>query len=484
MTNPVIVLNFINGKWQSDNQTEWFTSLNPTNGEVVGKCVMSSEKDVNEAVNAAKDAFASWKRTPAPERAEYLWKVAAILEERKQQIAALMTLEMGKVLSETIGEVNATIASCKYMAGEGRRMFGETIPSGSPDRSVHTVREPLGVVACITPWNYPIALAAYKIFAALIAGNAVVWKPASDVAASAKIFTEVLESAGLPAGVLNLVLGSGSKVGQLLVKHNDVKVIAFTGSTEVGKQLAEVAGRYLKRVSLELGGKNAIIVLRDADLDKAAEGIVKTAFGTTGQRCTAAGLVIVESDVAKELIQRIVHLTENLKIGDGLKQGTDVGPLANEAQFETVKKYMSIAQEEGCQIVTGGTALTDGEYAKGFFFKPTVITGVSPHHRIVKEEIFGPILPIIIVSDFDEAVKINNQTEYGLSSAIYTTNLHYANRAAKEFESGLVYINSGTSNAEIGVPFGGYKSSGNGHREVSRHALDVMTEWKTIYTNY
>nr|WP_183192437.1 aldehyde dehydrogenase family protein [Brevibacillus fluminis] len=480
----MMATNFINGVWKSESNAESFTSINPATGEIVGTCTMSDGQDVAEAVQAASEAYKTWKRVPAPLRADYLWKAADILLQRKAQIAKMMTLEMGKVYAESLGEVDATIASCKYMAGEGRRMFGETIPTGSPDRMAMTVREPLGVVACITPWNFPIALAAYKIFAALVTGNTIVWKPASDVALSAKLFTEVFEEAGLPSGVLNLILGSGSKVGNALAQHQDVKVIAFTGSTEVGIHLAEIGARTLKRISLELGGKNAVIVMEDADLDKAAAGIVKAAFTTTGQRCTAASRVIVVESVREELEQRIVELTEKLRVGNGLEEGTEIGPLANAAQLKTVATYVEIARQEGSRLLTGGVALREGAYQNGFYYTPTVITDVKKDHRIAREEIFGPVLAIISVQDLEEAIEVNNDTEYGLSTSIYTNSLHYANRASRELESGLVYINNGTSNAETGMAFGGVKMSGNGHREVSHHAFDCMTEWKTIYTNY
>ncbi|MED4582292.1 aldehyde dehydrogenase family protein [Brevibacillus choshinensis] len=484
MEDVLLATNFINGVWKSASNAESITSTNPATGDIVGTCVISNELDVAQAVQAANEAYNVWKKRPVPERADYLWKVADILLQRKEQIAKMMTLEMGKVYAESLGEVEATIASCKYMAGEGRRMFGETIPTGSPDRMAMTVREPLGVVACITPWNFPIALAAYKIFAALVAGNTIVWKPASNVALSAQLFTEVFESAGLPAGVLNLILGSGSKVGNALAQHKDVKVIAFTGSTEVGIHLAEIGARTLKRISLELGGKNAVIVMEDADLDKAAAGIVKAAFTTTGQRCTAASRVIVVESVREELEQRIVALTEKLKVGNGLETGIEIGPLANASQLKTVEAYVEIAKQEGGRLLTGGFALNEAEYQAGFYYVPTVITNVRRDHRIAKEEIFGPVLAIISVEHFEEAIEVNNDTEYGLSTSIYTNNLHYANRASRELESGLVYINNGTSNAETGMAFGGVKMSGNGHREVSHHAFDCMTEWKTIYTNF
>lgn len=445
----------------------------------MGSYRLSGEKEVHEAVTAANVAFQLWRRLPAPQRAEILYKVADLLTSRKEGIAQVMTMEMGKVLAESRGELDATIAACKYMAGEGRRMFGETIPTSSNERMAMTIREPIGVVGCITPWNFPIALAAYKIFAALVAGNTVVWKPASNVALSATCFTEVFAEAGLPPGVLNLVLGSGRMAGERLVEHPDVKVISFTGSTEVGIGLAEKGSRTLKRISLELGGKNAVIVLADADLDKAATGIVKAAFTTTGQRCTAASRVIAEESIREELERRIVAMTEKLVVGNGLEQGVEIGPLATKSQLATVEGYVEMAKSDGAKVLTGGRRLG----REGYFYAPTVITGVSRNDRIAREEIFGPILAVLSAQSFEEAVEINNDTDYGLSSAIYTNSLHFANRAMRELESGLVYINSGTSSSEIGAPFGGMKMSGNGHREVSHHAFEVMTEWKTIYTN-
>lgn len=479
-----IAMNYIGGTWQEKASTDWFESINPANGQVIGKSVMSNEQDVDQAVAAAQAAFETWKRVPAPQRAELLYQIVDRLQEHKEELAKIMTQEMGKIYAETLGELNVVITYGRYMAGEGYRMMGETLPSGGTNRMVMTIREPLGVVGCITPWNYPVALAAYKIFAALIAGNTVVWKPASNVALSAKRFVEVVSQTDLPKGVINLVFGSGSTVGRLLAEHPDVKVIAFTGSTAVGIQLAEQGAKTLKRVSLELGGKNAVIVLRDADLDQAAQGIVQSAFGTTGQRCTAASRVIVEESIQEELEEKLLQRIQQLRIGDGLAEGVDMGPLATQQQLETVESYIEIAKKEGGKIRTGGHRLTEGELKKGYFFAPTLINQVLPTHRVAREEVFGPVLAVITARDLDHAIAINNDTEYGLSTAIYTQSLHAANVAMREIDSGLVYINSGTSNAEVGMPFGGSKLSGNGHREVSHHALDVMTEWKTIYTNY
>jgi alpha-ketoglutaric semialdehyde dehydrogenase len=472
---------YINGKWVSEPDQTYFESLNPATGELVGICAAATTEQVNDAVSNANAAYSRWRNIPIPERAAYLTKAAQLFETRKEELAQVMTMEMGKVLTESLGEIGVVSATAQYMAGEGRRLFGETVPASFPDRNVRMVREPLGVAACITPWNFPVALASYKIFSALIAGNTVIWKPASEVALSAKIFVEILEEAGLPAGVLNLITGSGRTVGRTLAEHPDVKVISFTGSTEVGQQLAEMSCKTLKRISLELGGKNAVIVLKDADLEKAADGIVKSAFTTTGQRCTAASRVIVERSVKEKLLQKVVQKTKSMKIGNGLEAGNQVGPLVNEDQLIIVEKYVKTAIEQGGKIVSGGQRVTE---LGGYYYEPTIIENVKPTDVIAQEEIFGPVLAIIEVDSYEEAMEVNNGTIYGLSTSIYTESLHFANRAAKEAVSGLVYINNGTSNAEMGVAFGGMKMSGNGHREVSHHAFDVMTEWKSIYTNY
>ncbi|MCM2531119.1 aldehyde dehydrogenase family protein [Neobacillus pocheonensis] len=442
---------YINGKWVSEPDQSYFESLNPATRELVGICAAATREQVNDAVEKANAAYSQWKNIPIPERAAYLTKAAQVFETRKEELARVMTMEMGKVLTESLGEVGVVSATAQYMSGEGRRLFGETVPAGFPDRNVRMVREPLGVAACITPWNFPVSLASYKIFSALIAGNTVVWKPASEVALSAKIFVEILDESGLPAGVLNLITGSGSTVGRTLALHPDVKLISFTGSTEVGQQLAEMSSKTLKRISLELGGKNAVIVLKDADLEKAADGIVKSAFTTTGQRCTAASRVIVDRSVKEQLVQKVVQLTKSMKIGNGLEAGNQVGPLVNADQLNTVEKYVKTAIEQGGKIVSGGQRVTE---LGGYYYEPTIIENVKPSDVIAQEEIFGPVLAIIEVDSYEEAMEVNNGTIYGLSTAIYTESLHYANRASKEAVSGLVYINNGTSNAEMGVAFG------------------------------
>ena len=472
---------YINGRWDSKFGQQLSESMNPANKDVVGYYSVADEEQINQAVESAYAAYSEWKRTPAPVRASYLYKAAEICAGRKEELAMIMTKEMGKVLAETLGEVNVVIETCKYMAAEGRRMFGETVPSGMPNCDITMVREPLGVIACITPWNFPVALASYKICAAVISGNAVVWKPASETALSAGILMEIFQQAGFPGGVINLITGSGSKVGKQLASHPQVAAISFTGSTEVGKDLSIEAARQMKKISLELGGKNAAIVLKDADLTKAADCIVRAAFSTTGQKCTATSRVIVEREVKQELLNLVVQKTKGLKIGNGMKSGIEVGPLVNEQQLHIVQSYVEAALTEGAKLECGGKTIED---QGGYFYEPTVLSNVKPEHRVANEEIFGPVLTFIEAEDYEDAIKINNQTVYGLSTSLFTESLHYAKRGAREIESGLVYVNNGTANAEIGVAFGGWKQSGNGAREVSHHAFDSMTEWKSIYVTY
>lgn len=472
---------YINGQWTIENDQDFFESINPATKEVVGKSCLARREQVDEAVEAANIAFQEWRLTPYPARSTFLEKIIAGLKSRREEFARMMTMEMGKALPESLGEVDTIIQHAEYMKGEGRRLIGEIVPSASPNRTIQMVREPIGVVACITPWNFPVVLAAYKIFSALIAGDTVVWKPASEVALSAKIFTEIVEQSGIPNGVFNLVTGSGTTVGNRLVEHEQVNVIAFTGSTDVGVKISETASKTLKRVSLELGGKNAVIVLNDADIEEAAEGIIQSAFTTTGQRCTAASRVIVESSVKEPLIAKLMEKTTQVKVGNGLEEGTKMGPVVNEKQLKSIETYVERAVQEGGKIEIGGRRL---EKLDGFFYEPTIISNVKADDTLAHEEVFGPVLAIIEVDSYEEAMKVNNDTIYGLSTSIYTNDLHLANRAAKEAVSGLVYINSGTSNAELGVAFGGMKMSGNGHREVSNHSFELMTEWKSIYTNY
>jgi aldehyde dehydrogenase (NAD+) len=421
---------------------------------------------------------------PAPTRGEILYRVGRLLEERKEQMARDLTREMGKVLVEARGDVQEAIDMAYYMAGEGRRLFGTIVPSELPNKAAYGVREPVGVVACITPWNFPVAIPSWKTLAALIAGNTVVLKPASDTPLSAVNFVKVFEEAGLPPGVLNLVLGSGAEVGMPLVRHPDVAAVSFTGSNDVGREVNVEAARSLKRVTLELGGKNAIIVLDDADLELAVDSILWSAFGTTGQRCTACSRLIVQRGVRQQLEDRLLERMAALRLGHGLEESTDVGPLINAAQRERVHSYMSVAREDGARILIGGEPAAEGDLARGSFYTPTLLGGVTPGMRVALEEIFGPVLALIEVGSLEDAIAVNNGTRYGLSSSIFTRDVNAANVAMGELATGIVYVNAGTIGAEIQLPFGGTRGTGNGHREAGLGALEFFTEWKAIYVDY
>lgn len=479
-----MIRNFIGGEWIPARSGETFSTINPANGEVIDEVARSSAADVEAAVQAAQAAFPAWRLLPAPKRGEILYRIGQKLTERKEELARLLTREMGKVLLEARGDVQEAIDMAFYMGGEGRRLLGYTAPVELPDKFGMAVRDPVGVVACITPWNFPIAIPSWKIFPALIAGNTVVFKPASDTPALSAAFVQTCQEAGLPPGVLNLVHGPGSIVGNALVDHPLVKAISFTGSTEIGREVNVRAARGLKKVSLEMGGKNAIIVLDDADLDLALEGILWSAFGTTGQRCTACSRLIVQRGIKKTLTDRLVARTEALRLGDGLLPTTDVGPVINRAALEKIHQYVQIGKAEGARLLTGGEVYRGPGCEKGFFYKPTLFDEVQPNMRIAQEEIFGPVLSIIEVEDLEEAVRVNNETNYGLSSAIYTRNVNAAFRALRDLTTGIVYVNHGTIGAEIQFPFGGTRGTGNGRREAGQTALDLFTEWKAIYVDY
>lgn len=476
--------NYIDGRWVEGERGETFETLNPANGEVLGRVCRATAADVDRAVEAARRAFEKWRRVPAPRRGEILFRAGEILLRRKEEIARLMTREMGKVIAEARGDVQEAIDMTYYMAGEGRRLTGETVPSELPDKFGMAVRDPVGVIACITPWNFPLAIPAWKIMPALVAGNAVVFKPASDTPMVARELVRVLEEAGLPGGVLNLVFGPGEEVGERLLGHPGIDMVSFTGSTTAGKRVTTVSGPLLKKVHLEMGGKNAIIVMDDADLDLAVEGIVWSAFGTTGQRCTAASRVIVHRAVLQPLLDMLVPRIERLRLGDGLEPTTDVGPVINRRALEKIHRYTEIGIAEGATLVTGGGAAAEGALAKGSFYRPTLFTDVRPEMRIAQEEIFGPTTAVIAADSLEEAIRINNDTLYGLSTSIYTRDINRAFGAARDITTGLVYVNAGTIGAEIQLPFGGTRGTGNGHREAGRAALEVYTEWKTIYVDY
>lgn len=474
--------NYINGEWVVGK--EFTPVINPATGEEVVQVPLSDDTSVDEAVQVAKVAQKEWALTPAPQRAEVLYEVGRIMKERKEHLAKLLTLENGKVLEEARGEVQEGIDMAFYMAGEGRRLFGQTTNAELKDKFAMSVRAPIGVVGIITPWNFPIAIATWKSFPAIVAGNAVIWKPATETPIMAYELAKIFEEAGLPKGVINVVYGSGSTVGDAMVHHDDIRVISFTGSNETGSHIAAECGRQLKKVSLELGGKNAVIVLDDADISLAVEGIVWSAFGTSGQRCTACSRVIVHEDVKEELEQRLLTEMEKLTIGNGLDESIKVGPIINEAGMEKIKKYMEIGKAEGAKLLAGGYALTEGELAKGNYFAPTLFTNVTSDMRIAQEEIFGPVVSLIPVSSFEEAIKVNNSVTYGLSSSIFTSDVNRVFKAQRDLDTGIVYVNAGTTGAEIHLPFGGTKGTGNGHRDSGVQALDVFTEWKAIYVDY
>jgi aldehyde dehydrogenase (NAD+) len=476
--------NYINGQWMDSQSGQTFEDKNPANiREILGLFPRSMEKDATSAVEAARASFDAWRKVPAPKRAEIMYRVAEKLIQRKEELAQLMTQEMGKVLKETRGDVQEAIDMTYYIAGEGRRLFGETTPSELPNKFAMSLRMPVGVVVAITPWNFPMAIPSWKLIPALVCGNTVVFKPAEDTPLIATKFVEILIEAGVPKGVLNLVHGYGEEVGAALVAHPGVGLVSFTGSSETGRQVAIKCAEGHKRVSLEMGGKNAIIIMDDANIDLAVEGAIWGTCGTTGQRCTASSRLVVHKKVLKEFTDKFVAQVKKLKLGNGLLPGTDVGPVINEKQLNRIHRYTQIAKEDGIQILTGGDIYKEGVCAQGYFYLPTVFAGVSPQSRIAQEEIFGPCPAIISTDSLEEAINIVNNSKYGLSSAIYTQDVNKAFTAIQDLYTGITYINSSTIGAEVHLPFGGTRQTGNGHREGG-HVLDVFTEWKTVYVDY
>jgi alpha-ketoglutaric semialdehyde dehydrogenase len=463
---------------------ETFESTSPADGETIGVFPVMDADDVDRAVATAKEAYASWRLVPAPRRGEILYRFARLLEEEKDALTELMTHEMGKVRAEAGGDVQEAIDITYYMAGEGRRLFGQTTPSELPDKWNMSVRQPIGVVGAITPWNFPVAIPSWKIIPALVCGNTVVLKPATDTPALAARFVELLHEAGIPEGVVNIVHGGGSTVGDRMVRHPDIRVITLTGSRETGVKVLEAGAETLKHVHLELGGKNAIIVMDDADLDLAVDGIVWSAFGTSGQRCTAASRVIAHERIYDALQGKLVAAVEKLRLGPGWEDGADIGPVINRAALEKIHSYATIGRDEGATLVTGGEIASDGDLARGFFYRPTIFANVDAQMRIAQEEIFGPVTALIKVRDADEAIRVSNGIKYGLSSSIFTRDVNTAFRAMRDLEAGITYVNAGTIGAEVHLPFGGTKDTGNGHREAGQAALDVFTEWKSVYVDY
>lgn len=482
---PRVFKNFINGEWVESRSGKAYENRNPANtDELVGMFVASADEDVAAAVEAAREAYKKWRLVPAPKRAEILFRAAELLVERKEAFAKDMTREMGKVLAETRGDVQEAIDMTYYMAGEGRRLFGQTTPSELPDKFAMSVRQPIGVCGMITPWNFPMAIPSWKMMPALVSGNTVVLKPAEDTPLSAYHLVQVLTEAGVPRGAVNLVSGDGPNAGAPLAQHKAVPVISFTGSSSVGRLVAEACAPDFKHCSLEMGGKNIIIVMDDANLDLAIDGAIWGGFGTTGQRCTASSRIAVDKGVYKEFVTRFVERAKSLKVGDGLDPTTEMGPLINEQQLNTVESYVEIGRDEGAKLLTGGARLTGGAYAKGWFYAPTVFGDCSPNMRIAQDEIFGPVVSVIPISSLNEAIEVANGVPYGLSASIYTREVNRAFQAIRDLYTGIVYINAPTIGAETHLPFGGTKQTGNGHREAAIAAIDFFTEWKTVYIDY
>lgn len=478
-------LNYIDGKWTPSHSKKTFVKRNPADrDDVIGEFPDSGKEDVEAAVEAARKAYPAWRGTPAPRRAEILFRVGQKLIERKEALAREMTREMGKVLREARGDVQEAIDTAFYHAGEGRRLFGFTTQSELPNKTAIVYRAPVGVCGLITPWNFPLAIPSWKLFPALVAGNTVVFKPASDTPLSAHLLVKIFEECGLPGGVLNLVHGNGSAVGTPIVKHPAVRVVSFTGSLEAGRQIYATAAGMMKRVSCELGGKNAQIVMPDANMDLAVEGAIWGAFGTTGQRCTATSRIIVHRDIHREFVLRFRERAQRIRVGNGLDPETEMGPLINGARVESVQKYVEIGKKEGADLILGGRPLNRGPHAKGFFFEPTIFDGVKPRMTIAREEIFGPVASILSVGSFDEAIEVLNGTDFGLSSSLYTRDVNLVFRYIDRTEHGVVYVNAPTIGAEAHLPFGGWKNTGNGHREGSHQIYDLFTEWKTVFVDY
>jgi acyl-CoA reductase-like NAD-dependent aldehyde dehydrogenase len=481
------VKNYINGKWVDSKSGETFQSVNPANkDEVVGTVSKSGPEDVDEAVATARAAYEGWRLTPAPRRGEILYRAAELLLKKKETLGRLETREMGKILAEGLGDVQEAIDMAYYMAGEGRRLSGETVPSELPDKDMKSVRVPIGVFGLITPWNFPVAIPSWKILPALICGNTVVFKPSSETPVCAAKFVEILAEAGVPRGVLNLVHGTGAQVGEYLVSHPGVDAVSFTGSFEVGSRLEAICGKLHRPIVTEMGGKNVIVVMEDANLDLAVEGAVWGGFGTSGQRCTAASRVVVHKKIHDAFNERFQKAASRLRLGDGLRKETDVGPVVNETQFNKILKYIGIGKEEGAKLILGGKAYREGECSKGYFIEPSIFSEVKPRMRIAQEEIFGPVVSVIRAEDLEEAIQIANDTPYGLSSAIYTQNVNYTAIAERDLDFGIVYINASTIGAEIHLPFGGIKQSGYGRKEGGGKggALDTYSRWKVIYRDF
>jgi alpha-ketoglutaric semialdehyde dehydrogenase len=478
--------NYIDGEWLAPSSNDYIDNRNPAdNRELVGRFPASSAEDVDRAVEAAAAAFHKWRKTPAPRRAEILFRAGELLIGRKDEFAHAMTREMGKVLKETSGDVQEAIDMTYFIAGEGRRLHGYTTKAELPNKYAMCVREPIGVCALITPWNFPMAIPSWKILPALVCGNTVVIKPAEDTPLSTYNFVEVLAEAGVPSGVVNVVSGHGEEAGAALANHPKVRLVSFTGSTEVGRIVGQAAAASDKICSLEMGGKNVVMVMEDAALDLAVEGVLWGAFGTSGQRCTAASRVVVHKKVAKKFTQMLVDGARSLRLGNGLADKTDVGPVINQAAMEKILSYIEIGQsEDRAKLQCGGRRAERGDLKHGYFIEPAVFSGVQPGMRIAQEEIFGPVVSVIECRDLDHAIEIANGVRYGLSASIYTRDTNRAFRAMEDVQTGIFYVNASTIGAEVHLPFGGTKATGNGHREGGTQVLDIFSEWKAVYVDY
>ena len=483
-TSATTYRNYIDGEWAASSSGETFENRNPANtDDLIGVFQHSNEADAKRAIEAAARAYERWRLVPAPLRAEILFKAAQIIAARKEDFARDMTREMGKVLNETRGDVQEAIDMTFYMAGEGRRMFGQTVPSELRNKFAMSVRQPLGVCSIITPWNFPMAIPSWKIIPALVCGNTVVFKPSSQTPLSALNFVNVLIEAGVPKGVVNMVTGE-AEVGTAFTTDERVSVVSFTGSTRVGRIVNQAAAPSFKKVHLEMGGKNVVMIMDDANLELAVDGCLWGGFGTTGQRCTAASRVVVHEKVYKTFVDQFVARARTLVVGDGLQPGTQVGPSNSGGQLETVMKYVKIGRDEGAKLVAGGSRLEKGAYGKGYFHEPTVFADADPKMRIAREEIFGPVVSIMPCRSVEEAIEIANGVEYGLSASIYTQDINRAFQAMRDLYTGIFYVNAPTIGAEVHLPFGGTKNTGNGHREAGVAALDVFSEWKSIYIDF
>ncbi|MBD3233557.1 MAG: aldehyde dehydrogenase family protein [candidate division Zixibacteria bacterium] len=485
MADDKVYKNYINGEWVDSVSGATYENRNPAdNRELIGLFQKSNAEDVNNAIVAADEAYKKWRLVPAPKRGELLFKVAQKLDEKKEMISQDMTREMGKIIKETRGDTQEAIDMGYYMAGEGRRQFGETTPSEMRNKFQMSIRQPMGVCAMITPWNFPIAIPSWKIFPALVCGNTVVIKPATYTPLSVLHFMEIFDECGIPPGVVNMVTGSGSSVGEPLMNDKRVRLVSFTGSSEVGSLVSQACAPDFKHCMLEMGGKNGQLVMDDAKLELAIEGALWGAFGTTGQRCTATSRVIVHKDVYKEFVERFVERAKAIKIGNGLDESVEMGPAVSESQMNTVLEYMQIGKKEGAKMHCGGGRVTGGDYDHGWFTEPTVFSDVTEDMRIFQEEIFGSVTSITVCDSLEDGINKLNNVVYGLSASVYTQDVNKAFTAMRDVYTGIFYVNAPTIGAEISLPFGGTKATGNGHREAGKQALEVFSEWKAVYIDF